>query len=83
MLKGSRTEGIRLCARRRDQGLCPSGAVRAGGWEMALFGTCRMDDAMRFATELKVGTVNMWEVPGYYCCNGLVYLGVGISAVQS
>ncbi len=27
--------------------------------------TNRMDDAMRFATELKVGTVNMWEVPGY------------------
>jgi acyl-CoA reductase-like NAD-dependent aldehyde dehydrogenase len=27
--------------------------------------TSRMDDAMHFATELKVGTVNMWEVPGY------------------
>ena len=27
--------------------------------------TNRMDHAMRFATELKVGTVNMWEVPGY------------------
>lgn len=27
--------------------------------------TNRMDDAMRFATELNVGTVNMWEVPGY------------------
>ncbi len=27
--------------------------------------TNRMDDAVRFAKELKVGTVNMWEVPGY------------------
>ncbi len=27
--------------------------------------TNRMDYAMRFATELVVGTVNMWEVPGY------------------
>jgi hypothetical protein len=27
--------------------------------------TNRMDDAMRFGPELKVGTVNMWEVPGY------------------
>ncbi len=27
--------------------------------------TNRMDHAMRFATELVVGTVNMWEVPGY------------------
>ena len=24
-----------------------------------------IDDSMRFATELKIGTVNMWEVPGY------------------
>jgi len=27
--------------------------------------TNRMDDVMRFAKELKVGTVNLWEVPGY------------------
>jgi putative phosphonoacetaldehyde dehydrogenase len=27
--------------------------------------TNRMDDATRFANELKVGTVNLWEVPGY------------------
>ena len=27
--------------------------------------TDRMDYAMRFATELQVGTVNLWEVPGY------------------
>ncbi len=27
--------------------------------------TNRMDYAMRFATELQVGTVNLWEVPGY------------------
>ena len=27
--------------------------------------TNRMDDATRFAKELKVGTVNLWEVPGY------------------
>ncbi|MCY1164505.1 MAG: phosphonoacetaldehyde dehydrogenase [Pseudomonadota bacterium] len=27
--------------------------------------TNRMDYATRFANELKVGTVNMWEVPGY------------------
>lgn len=27
--------------------------------------TNRMDDAVRFAKELKVGTVNLWEVPGY------------------
>jgi acyl-CoA reductase-like NAD-dependent aldehyde dehydrogenase len=27
--------------------------------------THRMDDAMLFATELKIGTVNMWEVPRY------------------
>ena len=27
--------------------------------------TNRMDDATRFAQELKVGTVNLWEVPGY------------------
>jgi len=27
--------------------------------------TNRMDDAARFAKELKVGTVNLWEVPGY------------------
>ncbi len=27
--------------------------------------TNRMDYAMRFASELVVGTVNMWEVPGY------------------
>jgi acyl-CoA reductase-like NAD-dependent aldehyde dehydrogenase len=24
-----------------------------------------MDDAVRFAKELHVGTVNLWEVPGY------------------
>lgn len=27
--------------------------------------TNRMDDAVRFAKALKVGTVNVWEVPGY------------------
>jgi len=27
--------------------------------------THRMEDAIRFAKELKVGTVNLWEVPGY------------------
>jgi len=27
--------------------------------------TNRLDDATRFARELKVGTVNLWEVPGY------------------
>ena len=27
--------------------------------------TNRMDDAVRFANELQVGTVNLWEVPGY------------------
>ncbi|OWQ91858.1 phosphonoacetaldehyde dehydrogenase [Roseateles aquatilis] len=27
--------------------------------------TNRMDDITRFAKELKVGTVNLWEVPGY------------------
>src|SRR4051812_26305421 len=27
--------------------------------------TNRMDDATRFAKELQVGTVNLWEVPGY------------------
>ena len=27
--------------------------------------TNRMDDAIRFAQELHVGTVNVWEVPGY------------------
>lgn len=27
--------------------------------------TNRMDDAVTFAKELKVGTVNLWEVPGY------------------
>ena len=27
--------------------------------------TDRMDYATRFANELKVGTVNVWEVPGY------------------
>ena len=27
--------------------------------------TNRMDDAVRFAKELEVGTVNLWEVPGY------------------
>ncbi|MFO1267815.1 MAG: phosphonoacetaldehyde dehydrogenase [Rubrivivax sp.] len=27
--------------------------------------THRMEDAMRFAKELQVGTVNLWEVPGY------------------
>jgi putative phosphonoacetaldehyde dehydrogenase len=27
--------------------------------------TNRMDDAVRFAKELQVGTVNLWEVPGY------------------
>jgi len=27
--------------------------------------TNRMDDVTRFAKELKVGTVNLWEVPGY------------------
>jgi putative phosphonoacetaldehyde dehydrogenase len=27
--------------------------------------TNRMDDATRFAKELKVGNVNLWEVPGY------------------
>jgi putative phosphonoacetaldehyde dehydrogenase len=27
--------------------------------------TNRMDDAVRFAKELHVGTVNLWEVPGY------------------
>lgn len=27
--------------------------------------TNRMDDATRFAQELNVGTVNLWEVPGY------------------
>jgi putative phosphonoacetaldehyde dehydrogenase len=27
--------------------------------------TNRMDDAIRFAKELKVGNVNLWEVPGY------------------
>jgi putative phosphonoacetaldehyde dehydrogenase len=27
--------------------------------------TNRVDDATRFAKELKVGTVNLWEVPGY------------------
>ncbi|WP_077001238.1 phosphonoacetaldehyde dehydrogenase [Variovorax sp. KK3] len=27
--------------------------------------TDRLDDATRFAKELKVGTVNLWEVPGY------------------
>jgi putative phosphonoacetaldehyde dehydrogenase len=27
--------------------------------------TNRLDDATRFAKELNVGTVNMWEVPGY------------------
>jgi hypothetical protein len=31
MLKDSRSEGARLRARRRDQGLCLSGAVRGGG----------------------------------------------------
>jgi len=27
--------------------------------------TNRLDDATRFAKELQVGTVNLWEVPGY------------------
>jgi acyl-CoA reductase-like NAD-dependent aldehyde dehydrogenase len=27
--------------------------------------TNRLDDATRFARELNVGTVNLWEVPGY------------------
>jgi acyl-CoA reductase-like NAD-dependent aldehyde dehydrogenase len=27
--------------------------------------TNRLDDIMRFVNELHVGTVNVWEVPGY------------------